>query len=156
MYSYDIKKMSSEDIERILLLFDPYSDKPNSFRGNKELKDWPKKLSDNAMILTCSDGNDVVGCIFYYENEFAIKNQEGYIVFFCVLPDYRRYGIASKMIQILKSRLSSIGIPHLRIRCAKSNIAAFRLYQKMSFDIVNDDGTVYDMVSDTQSLCQNH
>lgn len=149
MYSYDITKLASEEIERLLIQFDPYSDKPNLFRDNENLKDWPKKLSANAMVLSCREGANTVGCIFYYENEFAVKNREGYIVFFCVLPDHRRFGIASRMLELLKSRLRSKGIPYLRIRCAKSNIAAFRLYQKMSFDIVNDDGDVYDMVSNT-------
>lgn len=150
MFSYIIKNCTVNEIVRLLALFDPYSDRPYSFRDNEEKKKWPEKFEAKADSIICyNDKEDVVGCLFFYDNEMAMKNQEGYCVFFCVLPDYRRSGIASEMIFRVKKHLNSKGIPVFKLKCAKSNIAALNLYKKSGFDVVDDDGRAYTLVSKT-------
>ena len=150
MFTYKISNCSVEEIVSLLMRFDPYSDKPYSFRDNEDLKEWPQKLSDKAKVIVCNHDVDVVGCLFFYANDIAKKNKEGYCIFFCVLPDYRRCGIASEMIKRVKSYLSSEEIPYFKLKCAKANIPAFKLYQKMGFDIINEDGRTYTMVAKTR------
>lgn len=150
MFTYLIKNCTVNEIVSLLTLFDPYSDKPYSFRDDEDKKKWPEKLATYADSIICyNDNEDIVGCLFFYDNEIAKKNQEGYCVFFCVLPDYRRYGIASEMILRVKTHLNSKGIPTFKLKCAKSNNAAFSLYKKTGFDVVDDDGRAVTMVSKT-------
>lgn len=150
MFTYLIKNCTVNEIVSLLTLFDPYSDKPYSFRDDEDKKKWPEKLAAYSDSIICyNDNEDIVGCLFFYDNEIAKKNQEGYCVFFCVLPDYRRYGIASEMILRVKTHLNCKGIPTFKLKCAKSNNAAFNLYKKTGFVVVEDDGRAVTMVSKT-------
>ncbi|MBR5673739.1 MAG: GNAT family N-acetyltransferase [Muribaculaceae bacterium] len=153
MFTFLIKNCTVNEIVSLLTLFDPYSDRPYSFRDDEDNRKWPEKLAANANSIICyNDKEDVIGCLFFYDNEIALRNQEGYCVFFCVLPDYRRSGIASEMIFRVKKHLNSKGIPFFKLKCAKSNNAAFSLYKKTGFDVVDDDGRAFTMVSKTKEL----
>ena len=148
MFSYTIKNRSVEEIVKVLTFLDPYTDKPFSFRDNKDKKSWPEKLAAKANSIICSGDDDkTIGCMFFYDNDMAIKNREGFCVFFCVHPEYRRCGIASEIISRVKSHLKNKGIPFFKLKCAKYNIAALRVYLKNGFCIVDDDGRSFTMLS---------
>lgn len=150
MLKYIIKNCTVEEIVSILTLFDPYSDRPYSFRDDEGIRRWPEKLAAKADSIICyNDKGSVIGCLFFYDNEVAITNQEGYCVFFCILPNFRRCGIAFEMIHRVKKHLNSKGIPFFKLKCAKSNNAAFNLYKKTGFIVVADDGRTVTMVSKT-------
>jgi ribosomal protein S18 acetylase RimI-like enzyme len=150
MYTFEIKRRTVAEIVQLLTIFDPYSDKPYSFRDSANQKQWPEKLAALANCIVCYDINgQAIGTLFFYDNEVAIKNQEGYCVFFCVLPEYRRCGVASQMIEKVKEHLKSIGIPNFKLKCSKTNIAAFKLYQKTGFDVIDEEENKYVLVSRT-------
>lgn len=149
MFNYIIKKLSATEINKILIQFDPYSDKPYSFRDNEELKAWPLKLSRFASVITCYDKNKIVACMFFYSNDIAVLNDEGYVVFFCVLPEYRKNGIASNILRLAKLQLKEKGISKLKLRCAKSNIEAYGLYTKNGFSVIDEDEEHYMLITQT-------
>ena len=150
MFTFEIKRRTVEEIVQLLTIFDPYSDKPYSFRDSANQKLWPEKLATLANCIVCYDINvQTIGTLFFYDNEVAVKNQEGYCVFFCVLPEYRRCGVASQMIEKVKEHLRLIGIPNFKLRCSKTNIPAFKLYQKTGFVVVDEDDNKYTLVSTT-------
>ncbi len=148
MFTYSIKNCSVEEIVRLLTLFDPFSDRPFSFRDNKDLRFWPEKLASKANSIICSAEDDrVIGCMFFYDNDLAVKNREGFCVFFCVHPEFRRCGIASDIVSRVKSHLNKKGIPFFKLKCTKNNIAALKFYLKKGFCIIDDDGSTFTMLS---------
>lgn len=149
MLSYKINNCSQQEIKDILSLFDQYSFIPNTHLCDKNLGDWLTKLSSNACVFTCYLDQELAGTMFFYANDVAVSNKEGYCTYFCVLPKYRRYGIASYSINVVKSYLSKKGITHFRLQCAKHNIAAYKLYLKNAFSVVAEDDNYYTMVSRT-------
>lgn len=149
MLSYVIESKSVDEIVDILTMFDPYTDKPYSFRDSENQKQWPEKLSNYSNSIVCYNEGLTVGTMFFYDNEIAAKNQEGYCVFFCVLPEYRRCGVASEIVKRVKAHLKNRGIANFKLKCAKCNIAALKLYLKSGFVIIDDDGRVFTMLSKT-------
>lgn len=149
MFSCKIRKCSEKEISEILSIFDQYSFIPNSHMCDDNLEDWLKKLSLNADILTCYLGEVLVGTMFFYANDVAVRNKEGFCTYFCILPEYRRYGIASYSLDVVKSYMKNKGISQFRLKCAKANKAAFNLYLKNSFFVVDEDIDYYTLISQT-------
>lgn len=114
-----------------------------------KLGDWLRKLSLNADILTCYLGQILVGTMFFYANDLAVNNKEGFCTYFCVLPEYRRFGIASYSLDVVKSFMKKKGITKFRLKCEKSNIAAYNLYLKNGFNVVDVDEVFYTLLSKT-------
>ena len=149
MLSYKIRKCSEKEINEILSKFDQYSFIPNSHICDDNLEDWLKKLSLNADILTCYLSQVLVGTMFFYANDVAVRNKEGFCTYFCILPEYRRYGIASYSLDVVKSFMKKKGITTFRLRCAKSNIAAYNLYLKNGFIVLDEDEEYYTLITQT-------
>lgn len=128
-------------------MFDSYSFIPNSHKNDVKFDKWLSKLSKNASILTYYFDNILVGTLFFYDNEVAVKNDEGFCTYFCVFPEFRRSGIASQMLQVIKLHLNRKGISRFKLKCAKSNIAAYRLYRKNGFFVVDSNEDDYTLLS---------
>lgn len=149
MLSYKINNCSQQEIKDLLSQFDPYSFIPNTHLRDENLSDWLLKLSSNACVLTCYFDQELAATMFFYANDVAVIKKEGYCTYFCVLPKYRRYGIASYSINVVKSYLRKKEITHFRLQCAKRNIAANKLYLKNAFSVVAEDDNCYTLVSRT-------
>ena len=150
-YSCKIRKCSNQEIRDLLILFDPVSFKPNSHLCDTNLESWLTKLSSHAQILTCYLNQVLVGTLFFYANDIALARKEGFCSYFCVLPEYRKQGIASYSLQETKSYLKKRGITHFRLKCAKSNIVAYEFYIKNGFVVVDVDNEFYTLVSLTSN-----
>ncbi len=147
MLSYSINKYSQQEIKDILSLFDPYSFIPNNHLVDEKLYEWLTKLSSNAYVLTCYIDQEIAATMFFYANDIAVKRNEGYCSYFCVLPKYRRYGVATYSINIVKSYLKDKGIANFKLQCAKQNKAAYKLYLKNGFSVVAEDNNNFTLVS---------
>ncbi|MFA5675316.1 MAG: ribosomal protein S18-alanine N-acetyltransferase [Christensenellales bacterium] len=58
---------------------------------------------------------------------------EGHIMNMAVLPDYRRKGIAEKL---LKTMIALSGLNYFTLEVRMSNFGAVRLYEKLGFEII--------------------
>lgn len=82
---------------------------------------------DTSYFVVALDGETVVGYM-----GLQIFCGEGYVTNVAVLPEYRRQGIAQKL--ILKELENEMNFITLEVR--KSNAPAINLYQKMGFENV--------------------
>lgn len=63
---------------------------------------------------------------------------ELYLDSLAVLPDYRRQGIARRLIRVTKERADQMGLPCLGLLVDKGNLAGEALYTSIGFRYVND------------------
>ncbi len=92
-------------------------------------KSFRDAVLNNGNIYVAAEENDkIVG----YAGAWGVFG-EADITNVCVAPEYRRRGIAEKMLQFLikEARKKEINIFFLEVR--ESNLAAIALYEKMGF-----------------------
>lgn len=68
---------------------------------------------------------------------------EGDITNIAVLPEYRRQGIASKLISEMIKKASEFGITCLTLEVRRSNEAAKSLYNKFGFNVIGERKRYY-------------
>ncbi len=86
---------------------------------------------------------DVSHFIVYSENEkiigFACMQcicDEGYVINFAVLPQFRNKGIGSNLLEALISFSKARNLSFMTLEVRKSNLSAIRLYMSKGFSIV--------------------
>lgn len=63
-----------------------------------------------------------------------------------VTKQYRNNGIGTKLISNAETYASEINIPTVCLHVEKSNVAAFRLYERLGYRIYEDQGSRYLMI----------
>lgn len=74
------------------------------------------------------------------------KEEYIYLDDFSVTTEYRGWGIGSSMIRIAESYAKEIRIPAVCLHVEKSNTAALRLYQRLGYQVQEDQGSRYLMI----------
>lgn len=62
-----------------------------------------------------------------------------------VSEEYRNNGIGTKLIKTAERFAEETGIPTILFHVEKSNISAFRLYERLGYSIMDDEGTRFKM-----------
>ena len=63
-----------------------------------------------------------------------------------VTKQYRNHGIGTQLIRNAESYAKDISIPAICLHVEKSNTAAFRLYERLGYEIYEDQGNRYLMI----------
>ena len=69
---------------------------------------------------------------------------EGYVTNIAVLPDYRRKGIASALLEQCISAAKQKNLSFVSLEVRKSNLAAIKLYEKFEFKIEGERKNFYE------------
>ena len=102
------------------------------FAGKDE---WISIATDNGQIVAFLSIE-----VHHEENEFI------YLDDFSVTQQYRNRGIGKSMIHIAESYAKEIHIPAICFHVEKSNTAAFRLYDRIGYQVQEDQGSRYLMM----------
>lgn len=129
----EILRMKDNDVTEVAELekkcFDvPWSEK--SFRD-----EMANKLA--VYFVAKSDGV-IVGYAGFWN-----VSGEGGITNVAVLPEYRRQGIAGRMIEEMTKAAKDLNLELLTLEVRKSNIGAQGLYKKYGFDIIGERKRYY-------------
>ena len=109
---------------------------------------WSKRMLgeelDNACaaFLVAEDGD--TGAVLGYAGLLAMMD-EGYITNVAVFPEYRRRGIAAKIIEVFMNFASANKLAFLTLEVRPSNAAAIALYQGFGFEEVGRRKNYYDL-----------
>lgn len=105
-----------------------------------KVSDYFTKIYDkdyNSLICVLCD-NDIIGFIYGFlkheKGEFA-KENVGFIDAIYVKNEYRKQGIASKLIEEFYNWCRSKDIKYIEIGSFVKNEAAFSLYKKFGFEV---------------------
>ena len=96
---------------------------------------WSENLLEDALFdpqasfIVAEDGED--GNILGYAGLHAVLD-EGYIDNIAVVPDARRHGVASALLEVF-CRFGEVNLAFLTLEVRKSNMAAIALYEKFGF-----------------------
>ena len=83
-------------------------------------------------------------CIIGYTVAILPNNDAAHLVSIAVHPNFRRRGIATRLIKELLKRLCEKGISYVYLEVDVMNEAAIKLYQKLGFTIVERISSYYE------------
>jgi len=86
-------------------------------------------MNDPQMLFIVVDDDEIVG----YALMLVIPGIESQLCNIAVSPDYRKQGIAKKLLSILYSESLDLNIHEMTLEVRVSNINAQKLYEKMGF-----------------------
>lgn len=92
-------------------------------------------LSDhNTIALVAKVNSDVAGFVIA-QIEVEENTEYGHIITINVAPNFRRKGIATKMLQEIESFLKQRSITQIRLEVREDNNLAIKLYDKLGYQI---------------------
>ncbi len=109
---------------------------------------WSKRMLgeelDNACAAFLVAEDSDTGAVLGYAGLLAMMD-EGYITNVAVFPEYRRRGIAAKIIEVFMNFASANKLAFLTLEVRPSNTAAIALYQGFGFEEVGRRKNYYDL-----------
>jgi len=110
--SFRIREYHPADTDAVLQLWD--SAKSDGFEPVYGLAEVLASCQKDHAVLAVADGR-VVGAAVA-----RAAHEQGWIVFFSTLPDYRRQGIGSSLLSALEARMAPLGLTKLSILVPES------------------------------------
>ncbi len=89
----------------------------------------------NTIALAAKNNTDIAGFIIA-QIEVEDSTEFGHIVTLNIPPNYRKKGVATKLLQEIQSLLKHRGINECRLEVREDNHAAIKLYQKLGYQTV--------------------
>ena len=101
--------------------------------SNNPKKDIERKLDVNPELFLVGFFNESLAatCMAGYEGH------RGWINYLAVAPQYRRQGVATRMMDAAEKSLTSAGCPKINLQVRTSNKAVIQFYESIGFS--NDD-----------------
>lgn len=110
----------------------------NTAWSEEQIANLPK----NAIYLAAFEGKAMCGIASVYT-----VLDEGQIMNVAVLPEYRRKGIALKLMKALITTLAEKGCEIITLEVAENNLSAISLYEKCGFTAVGKRKGFYGDIS---------
>jgi len=106
---------------------------------NNPSRDIDRKINENPRYIFIAECDaKIVGTIMV-----GYDGHRGWLNYLAVHPEYRRRGIATKMIDEAKRALMELGCPKINLQVRSSNINAKMFYKSIGF--VEDDVVSFGM-----------
>ncbi|HDJ25963.1 MAG TPA: GNAT family N-acetyltransferase [Candidatus Bathyarchaeota archaeon] len=125
------KALAVEGSPGDLVLFPPTDENATRWRS------WALSVirSEGGGILVAEAGGELVGFVLFAERESALKSpyRRAVIYDLYVKPEWRRKGVATRLMGAALERLKAKGIDLVTVSVAASNQVAFKLYKKLGF-----------------------
>ena len=109
---------------------------------------WSKRMlgeeleNQCAAFLVAEDGQ--TGAVMGYAGLLVVAD-EGYITNVAVFPEYRRQGVAAKILEIYLNFAQANQLAFLTLEVRPSNEAAIALYRRFGFEEVGRRKNYYDL-----------
>lgn len=110
------------------------------------IKEYAKKIFNNAIIIEAWDKNQLIGIIACYANNH--QNGEAYITSVSIIKEYQGKGIAQLMLQELYKVLKNRKFTKINLEVSKHNINALNLYIKEGFKFKVENTQSYILTKD--------
>ena len=108
---------------------------------------WSKRMLGEELENQCAAflvAEDERGTVLGYAG-LLVMMDEGYITNVAVFPEYRRMGIAAKIIEVYLNFAKANDLAFLTLEVRPSNTAAIALYRRFGFEEVGRRKNYYDL-----------
>lgn len=108
---------------------------------------WSKRMLGEELENQCAAflvAEDESGKVLGYAG-LLVMMDEGYITNVAVFPEYRRLGVAAKIIEVYMNFAKANRLAFLTLEVRPSNAAAIALYQRFGFEEVGRRKNYYDL-----------
>ena len=108
---------------------------------------WSKRMLGEELENQCAAflvAEDERGTVLGYAG-LLVMMDEGYITNVAVFPEYRRMGIAAKIIEVYLNFAKANDLAFLTLEVRPSNEAAIALYRRFGFEEVGRRKNYYDL-----------
>ena len=113
---------------------------------NKEKEVMNPAKSDYTIFVIETKEREYAGILWLQEREKFLDYQ-GSIAWICniyIEPEYRKRGLATEMLELAEKWAKKLGLQHIALHVAKTNVKARRLYEKNHYDLVSEkEGSCY-------------
>jgi len=128
----DYRLMTINDYEQAYDLWVKCGNGLNDKDDSKEdIEKYLKRNPDTSFVATCDDM--VIGVLLCGHD-----GRRGIIQHACVSPDYRRYGIGAKLVELGLEALKKEGINKVLLVAFKKNEGGNAFWEKMGFTLRED------------------
>lgn len=103
------------------------------------------KILTRATINTCRYDGQIIGMIALYENNIMTK--EAYITYLAVAAQWRKNGVASRLLQLADESSTKAGMKSISVSTCFLPVAHF--YQQHAYSVCK---TEYDAKADTERI----
>ena len=95
-----------------------------------------RHLNEDLYAFVCRDGDNIAGCCFLYVSEKPanptfISGRTGTVMNVYTLPEFRRMGIAGKLMKLLLSESEKMGLDFVEL---KATDAGYSLCRSLGFE----------------------
>ena len=108
---------------------------------------WSKRMLAEELENACAAflvAEDETGAVLGYAG-LLVMMDEGYITNVAVFPEYRRLGVAAKIIDVYMNFAKANDLAFLTLEVRPSNNAAIALYRRFGFEEVGRRKNYYDL-----------
>jgi len=125
------RQFETEDgLETLVKMIETELSEPYSiFLYRHFVNDFPE------LTIVAMHNDKIVGCIIgKIENEEG--SDKGYIAMIVVLKEYRKKGIAKKLVEVFNAKVQQMGVFEIVLETECCNKGALRLYEGMSVRLI--------------------
>jgi len=127
----EVVKLKEEDVEKVVKLLEKVFEKEIYISGIKQLVD-----KEDSLDLIAKINDEVVGHAMVDINLDLFTNTKYlYLEYFGVDPDYRRLGIANKLIEEIEKFAIENDISYMKFTSGNKRVAAHKFYKKHGYTI---------------------
>jgi len=116
-----------------------------------DLFEYSQKIFHGSVSFEAWEDSALVGMISAYLND--ANNRTGFITNVSVLKEYSMKGIASSLLAMCLQRARHLGFARMKLRVARENRAATKLYSQAGFKVTEERGE--DLVMEREILGQS-
>ncbi|MFT5194675.1 MAG: ribosomal protein S18 acetylase RimI-like enzyme [Cellvibrionaceae bacterium] len=112
-----------------------YSAEESLAQATKSVADeFPNGVSTTKNLLHCitKEGNGTIGYLWYTLNN---EDKSAFILDFVILENFRGSGLGKASLNAFEAELTTAGIKQIKLRVAGDNQRAFKLYERMGFNV---------------------
>jgi aminoglycoside 3-N-acetyltransferase I len=135
--TYSFRRLTANDVpllKQLLTVFGQAFNEPDTYQGDVPRDSYLGNLlgKENFIVLVAIDEHKVVGGLTaYILDKFEKERKEIYIYYLAILENYRRQGIATKLIFKLKQISQEQGAYVIFVQADRGDMAAISLYKSL-------------------------